>query len=64
LGHYTLWLASAGFLGAIVFVRQIINITQGTGSGNFFDVTRVRNITDAEVQFVLFLLREMFKGLV
>jgi hypothetical protein len=49
LGHYTYWLASAAFLGFLVFIHQLADINYGTGNINFFDVSRLQNVTDLEV---------------
>ncbi|KAH9257675.1 hypothetical protein BASA81_004133 [Batrachochytrium salamandrivorans] len=46
LGHYTKWLFPAAFLGALVFIHQLINIGSGTGSYNFFNVTGIASVTD------------------
>lgn len=46
LGHYTKWLFPAAFLGAAVFIHQLVNIGAGTGSYNFFDVTGIAPVTN------------------
>ena len=45
LGHYTQWLFVAGIVGLAIFIHQLINIEQGTGSANFLAATQVVNVS-------------------